>query len=162
MNNKEALQDWIAKKLPMSQARLAKISGVAQPNISRLVNGGNINFDNLAKILDSLGARIVFPGDKIDSKVEQPPLEHILIKMLIEERRHEGAKHLSREQNHLLGCLYDNVLRLTVNDFYELATAFGKTPERLLCYACEKLEREKRGEGGMKLTMTAGTSRVSR
>lgn len=55
-----------------TQAHLSELSGVSQPQISRLlVRKGTIGFDLACKILDALGAQIFFPGSKLATVTSQ-------------------------------------------------------------------------------------------
>lgn len=65
-----------------TQAQLSEMSGVAQPQISRLLNkNGTIGFDRACDLLDAVGAWIVFPGTKLSALSQAQSIDPLAVKV---------------------------------------------------------------------------------
>lgn len=80
-----------------SQAQLSEMAEVAQPQISRLLmKKGTIHFDAACRLLDALGAWIVFPGTKLSGLPQAQELDPLSTKVqtIVDTLRSSGVAEM--------------------------------------------------------------------
>lgn len=122
-------------RLWATQRDLSEMSEVPQPMISRLLTGkGTIGFDAASKVLEAVGARIIFPGSKDERGSASDPLAQ-RVDVISKTLREQGVAELEILRS--VRSMIDAEITKAQASYgtKEPGTSFGKAAEEAAPYA---------------------------
>lgn len=128
-------------RLWATQRDLSEMSEVPQPMISRLLTGkGTVGFDAVSKVLEAVGARILFPGNKDEQGGATDPLAR-RVETVSKTLREQGVAEL--EILRAVRSMLDSEIAKAQASYgtRESGASFGNAAEESAAYPAGKAKK---------------------